>query len=203
MTDNTIFYYFAPQSPWSFLGHQRVIQIAERHRVPMKVRPIDLGKVFAASGGLPLAQRPQQRQAYRLLELKRCSEFLGIPLNPQPRFFPAPGDQAARVIIASLNEGVGVTLRLTFAIMRALWQEDRDIAEPDTLRDIVAGQGLAADTLLHDADSSVIVDAYERYTREAIARGVFGVPTYVLRDELFWGQDRLDFLDLALARATT
>jgi 2-hydroxychromene-2-carboxylate isomerase len=200
MSDKTVFYYLSPQSPWSYLGHLRFIEIAERHDVAIRVRPIDLGRVFPASGGVPLAKRPPQRQAYRLAELDRWSAHLKMPLNTQPKFFPVPGDLPPRVIIAALNEGVQVALRLTWALMRAVWAEQRDISEPDTMRDIVAAQGLAADALLHRADAAAIADTYDRYTQEAIDRGVFGVPTYAYRDELFWGQDRLDFLDRALAK---
>src|SRR5256885_12152271 len=200
MTDKTIFYYFSPQSPWAYMGHLRLIEIAEKHDAAIRVRPIDLGRVFPAAGGLPLAKRPPQRQAYRLLELKRWSEYLNLPLTIQPRFFPVTGDQAPRLIIASLNEGVQVALRLTWALMRAVWTEDRDVADPDTLRDIIGELGLNADALLHHADAGPIQDAYDRYTQEAIGRGVFGVPTYFYRDELFWGQDRLEFLDRALAK---
>ena len=94
-------YYFAPQSPWAYLGHARFTELAKKHRVQVNVKPCDLGKVFNVSGGLPLAKRAPQRQAYRLLELRRWSYFLQIPLNVQPKFFPVHGDAAARLIIAT------------------------------------------------------------------------------------------------------
>ena len=94
-------YFFAPQSPWTYLGHARFVALAKKHGVQVDVKPCDLGKVFGVSGGLPLAKRPPQRQAYRLVELKRWSDFLQMPLNLHPKFFPVPPDAAAKLIIAA------------------------------------------------------------------------------------------------------
>ena len=90
----TIEYFFAPQSPWTYLGHQRLQDIAAAAGARIEVRPADYGRIFPASGGLPLTKRAPQRQAYRLVELKRFSEHLNIPLNLQPKFFPVAGDDA-------------------------------------------------------------------------------------------------------------
>src|SRR4051794_8297428 len=94
-------YFFSPGSPWTYLGHERFVALARKYGVQIDIKPCDLGKVFSVSGGLPLAKRPPQRQAYRLVELKRWSEFLQIPLNLHPKFFPAPGEPAAKLIIAT------------------------------------------------------------------------------------------------------
>lgn len=80
-------YYFTPQSPWTYLGHPRFVQMAQKRVRPMRVLPVDFGKIFPASGGLPLGQRAPQRQAYRLVELQRFSQHLAMPLNRQPKFF--------------------------------------------------------------------------------------------------------------------
>src|SRR4051812_45757430 len=94
-------YFFSPQSPWTYLGHSRFVALAKQYGVQIEVKPVDLGRVFSVSGGLPLAKRPPQRQAYRLIELKRWSEFLQIPMNVQPKFFPVSGDPAGKLIIAT------------------------------------------------------------------------------------------------------
>jgi 2-hydroxychromene-2-carboxylate isomerase len=89
----TVDYYFAPQSPWAYLGHQRLADIVQRTGATVHVMPIDLGgKVFPSSGGLPLGQRAPQRQAYRLVELQRFSQWLNAPLNLKPKYFPVGGD---------------------------------------------------------------------------------------------------------------
>ena len=97
----TVDYYLAPQSPWAYLGHQRLMNILKATGSAVRVMPMDLGgKVFPISGGLPLGQRAPQRQAYRLVELQRFSTFVNVPLVLKPKYFPVGGDDAARLIIA-------------------------------------------------------------------------------------------------------
>src|SRR2546423_9559167 len=87
----TVDYYFAPNSPWTYLGHQRFQEIAKSAGATIRVLPVDLGgKVFPVTGGLPLAKRAPQRQAYRLPRLKPLHRLLGQPPHPQPQFFPVP-----------------------------------------------------------------------------------------------------------------
>ena len=198
--NKTIDYYFAPQSPWTYLGHARLAAMARAAHATIRVLPADFGQVFAASGGLPLAQRAPQRQAYRLVELRRFSQQLGLPLNPQPRFFPVPADDAARLIIAvQQHDGSAAALAFTGALMHALWVDDRNIADPATLAALLAEQGLSAQRLA-DARAPAAQQAYDANTERAIALGVFGAPTYVVDGELFWGQDRLDFVQRRLAQ---
>lgn len=196
----TIDYYFAPQSPWVYLGHARLVAMAEAAGAELRVKPVDLGgQVFPVSGGLPLGQRAPQRQAYRLLELVRFSRHLGLPLNPQPRHFPVGGDPAARLIVAADQAaGAAAALRLTQAVLQAVWVQERNIGAPEVLAELLEECGLNAG-LLAQADAPAVQARYQSYTEEAIAAGVFGAPTYVVDGELFWGQDRLDFLQRRLA----
>ena len=197
----TVEYFFTPVSPFTYLGHDRFVAIAGRHGVSIDVKPVDLGPVFAVSGGVPLKQRAPQRQAYRLVELGRWSKHLGLPLNLQPRHFPVPPALASKWILASLSQqGAVGALKLTGALLRAVWAEERNIAESDTLAAIASEQGFDAASLAERAAASDIGERYEALTQEAIDRQVFGAPTYIYREEPFWGQDRLDFLDRALAK---
>jgi 2-hydroxychromene-2-carboxylate isomerase len=197
----TVDYYFAPQSPWTYLGHQRFAEIARAAGATVRVLPVDLGgKVFPVSGGLPLAKRAPQRQAYRLLELKRFGEHLNQPINVQPKYFPVNADDAARLIIAvDMNEGADAAMALTGAILRAVWVEDRNIADPNELAALLAAHSLPA-RRLEDAHSQAVHERYEADSEMAIAAGVFGAPSFVIDGELFWGQDRLDFVARRLAR---
>ncbi len=191
--------YFAPQSPWTYLGHQRLQDIAAAAGARIELLPADFGRIFPVSGGLPLPKRAPQRQAYRLVELRRFSQYLGIPLNPEPKHFPVPADDAARLIIAvQQHDGTAAALAFTGALMRALWVQDRHIADPATLAALLAESGLSAQRL-DDAKAPAAQQAYDQNTERAMALGVFGAPTYVVGAELFWGQDRLDFLQRRLA----
>lgn len=196
----TVDYYFAPQSPWAYLGHQRLTEIATRADASIRVMPIDLGgKVFPISGGLPLGQRAPQRQAYRLLELQRFSRHLGAPLNLKPRYFPVGGDDAARLIIAvDLAQGSVAAMRVAGAVLAACWAQERNIADEQVLTQLLLEQGLPAG-LLEQSHSQAVQVRYEACTQQAIDAGVFGAPSYVIDGEIFWGQDRLDFVERALA----
>jgi len=193
-------YYFATISPFMYLGHERFAAIAARHGATIAVKPINFGEVFPVSGGLPLSKRAPQRQAYRLVELERWSRHLDIPLNCQPRFFPVNGDLAASWILAAQEQGTGAAMALTGAIGRAIWAQERDVASESTLVAIAEELRLDPAALAHRAATPEILARYKALTQEAIERKVFGAPTYIYRDELFWGQDRLDFLDRALAK---
>jgi 2-hydroxychromene-2-carboxylate isomerase len=193
-------YYLAPVSPYAYFGHDRFVALVKQHGATANVYPIDLGKVFPQSGGLPLAKRAPQRLAYRLVELKRWSEFLGMPINVQPKFAASSGDGAARWILAAAEKGAAAGLAMAGGALRARWAEERDIADPATLRAIATAAGLDADALAVRAESPDIASAYEAATQRAIDAQVFGVPWYVYRGEPFWGQDRLDFLARALSK---
>lgn len=194
-------YFFAPQSPWTYLGHERFVALAEKYRVQVELKPCDLGKVFNVSGGLPLAKRAPQRQAYRLVELKRWSEHLEMPLNLNPAFFPVPGDPAAKLIIATrLAHGTDAALRVAGAVMRAVWAEERNIGDAATLAAIAQECGHDGKALVKTLETSSVQEEYDRYTDEAIAANVFGSPWYVVDGEGYWGQDRLDFVERAFQK---
>lgn len=197
----TVDYYFSTVSPWTYLGHDRFSAIAERYGAKINVRPCDLGgKVFPVSGGLPVKQRAPQRQAYRMLELKRWRDFLQMPLALEPKFFPAETEPSSRLIIAANRVSDDAAMTLTGAVLRACWVQERNVADPDTLRAIAQENGFDAEELLRYASSDAVKAAYDSYAQEAIERGVFGAPSFIIEGELFWGQDRLDFVERALAR---
>ena len=158
---------------------------------------MSFGEIFPVSGGLPLAKRAPQRQAYRLMELRRWSAHLNAPINLEPRHFPVDEGLAARTVIAHRERG-GDPAPLSGAILAAVWVHERNIADPETLRAIADEQGLDGAALLAAAEAVEVAAAYAADTRAAIERGVFGAPTFVVGDELFWGQDRLDFVERAL-----
>ncbi len=196
----TVDYYFSPMSPWTYLGHARFADMAARHGAAIKVKPVDFGKVFPLSGGVPLAKRAPQRQAYRLVELRRFRDHLNLPLNLQPKFFPVPTDLAAQFIIAAGRAGgSAAAMRLAGALLRACWAEERNIGDAQTLGAICTEQGMDAAALAAAAQSEPVKAEYASNTQEAVAREVFGAPSYVIDGEIFWGQDRLEFVERALA----
>jgi len=190
--------YYALQSPWTYLGWARLRDLVAATNAAAYFRPIQSGPLFEASGTLPLARRPKQRQAYRLTELRRWRDHLGVPLNLHPKHFPVDESLAARIAIAHRQRGGDIAV-LSQAMMSAVWVEERDLADRATLLEIAREQGADGPALLEAAQDETVRSEYDANTRAAIEQGVFGVPTFVIGGELFWGQDRLDFVARALA----
>jgi len=199
----TVDYYFTPQSPWAYLGHERFARIARAAGATVRVMPIDLGgKVFPISGGLPVGQRAPQRQAYRLLELKRHSDHLALPLHVKPRYFPVASDDTSRLIVAvEMRDGASAAIKISGAIFAAVWAQERHIADEKVLAELLAECGLEPDRL-EQSFSQAVQERYEANTAQAIDAGVFGAPTYVVGGEPFWGQDRLDFVERKISAAS-
>ncbi|MDP2700087.1 2-hydroxychromene-2-carboxylate isomerase [Thalassospira sp.] len=193
---NPIIHYFFVQSPWSYFGFRRAVDIAARHGVKILHKPVRAAEIWKHGGGVPLAQRPKPRQEYRLLELARWRDLLGLPLNLQPASFPVDETLAAKTIIAVLQDGGNADL-LIETLMGDIWARERNIADPAIIREALSASHL--DTGYLDQASNDDIDAvYTANTEAAKADNIFGVPTYFANGEMFWGQDRLDFVDRAL-----
>jgi 2-hydroxychromene-2-carboxylate isomerase len=193
-------YYVSLNSPWTHLGAARIEAMAARYGAGLRVFPVDFGAIFAGSGGLPLPKRAPQRQAYRLQELRRWRDRLGIPIHLQPRHFPADELPAACCVIALREtQGDAPALRLAHRVLKALWEEEKDTGDPATLSALIAECGLDAEAVMRLGAEPRWRERREADTRAALGRGVFGAPSYVIGEEIFWGQDRLDFVEERLA----
>jgi 2-hydroxychromene-2-carboxylate isomerase len=194
-------YYASLNSPWTHLGAARIEAMAMAHDASLRIYPVDFGAIFAASGGLPLPRRSPQRQAYRLQELARWRDYLGIPIVIQPKFFPADEKLSAGSVIA-VRETIGdrPAIKLAHRILKALWQEEKNPADPATLAGLIGDVGLDADRVMKLGTEPRWAERREADTRAALDRNVFGAPSYVIGDDIFWGQDRLGFVERRLAR---
>jgi len=197
----TIDYYISLNSPWTYLGSARFAAIAKKHDCTVNVKPAKFSEVFARTGGLPLAKRAPERRAYRLMDLKRWRDHLGIPINIEPKYFPSDEAPGTRLVLAAKLQGKDAH-RLATEIGKALWEMEQSIADPAALAAAAERAGIDAEAIRKARPSDAELDGmHNELTAEAIKRGVFGAPSYVLPSgEIFWGQDRLEFLDRALAR---
>ncbi|MFG1295514.1 2-hydroxychromene-2-carboxylate isomerase [Xanthobacter variabilis] len=191
-------YYFSIISPWSFIGHAPFMAVAARHGAEVDVRPVSLGPVFAETGGLPLAQRPPQRQRYRILELQRWRVKRGIDFHVHPAFWPFDPTLADRTVIAAGQAGHAVN-DLLAGLFSAVWQQQRDLSDPQVIASVADAAGLPGAELVSAAGGEAAGAAYLANRDRALAADVFGAPAYVLDGEVFWGQDRIELLDDALA----
>ncbi|MGF1658371.1 MAG: 2-hydroxychromene-2-carboxylate isomerase [Rubrimonas sp.] len=193
----SIEYFYAPISGYAYLGEPGLREIAARRGAAIRYRPMDIARVFAATDTTPPARQSPARLSYRLEDMARRAKALGMPLTPKPRFWPADGGRAARTICAAELRGEDPG-PVSFAILRAIWAEERDIADPDHLAEALRAAGLDA-ALVSEAETAEAHAAAASHTEAAIAAHVFGSPTYVLGGARFWGQDRQADLDAALA----
>ena len=194
-------YYVSLNSPWTHLGAARIEAMAMANNASLRVYPVDLGAIFPQSGGLPLPKRSPQRQAYRLHELRRWRHHLGIPIAIEPKFFPADETLSAGCVIA-LRETAGdqPAIKLAHRVLKALWQEEKNPGDSATLAGLISDVGLDADRVMKLGAEPRWAERRVADTKAALDRGVFGAPGYVIGDEIFWGQDRLEFVERRLAR---
>lgn len=194
----TIDYFLTSISPWTYLGHDAARALAERHGATLRVRPVNLGGMFKVSGQVPLAERPAVRQRYRLIELQRHAHFRGKPLNLRPAHFPTDPTLADHTICAIVADG-GDPLPYMGAVFAAVWADEKNVADEATLAGLLSAAGFDAASVLDRAKTPEIAAIRAKNTEDAIAVDASGVPCFVLGGEPFWGQDRLDLLDHALA----
>ena len=195
--------YYSLSSPWAYFAGPKQQDIVRRHRVKLVLKPYDFQDVAPKNGGVPLRTRPEPRRTYHALELDRWRRYLGMPLQLAPKHYPADGQPPGWnkppgwMVIAAQERGLDAPL-LSHALLRALWAEERNTADPKVRTAVAEENGMPGEALVAEETSPKVQALYRRYSEEAERVGVFGAPTYVLDGERFWGQDRLDFLDRAL-----
>jgi len=194
----TLDYFFTLMSPFSYLGHGAFLALAKKYDAEVRFRPIRIMELFAANGGLPLAKRAPARQQYRLIELQRWRDARALSLNLVPKHFPTSPERADRAVVAITRMGADPSDYMA-ATYRSLWAEDKDISQEATIVDNLRRTGHDAEQVLADADSDAVGQVLLDNTAEAIGLNLPGVPGYVRAGEPFWGQDRLDLLEQALA----
>lgn len=199
LMSKTVDYFLSPMSPWAYLGHEPLQALIDKFNATVNVIPIDPVKLFAATGGVPVAQRPIQRQKYRLAELKRWKSFLGSPIIIEPAHFPYNPALVSLVVVATVNEyGAQKAMELTLCLMKGCWVEDRNMGLTEEVKKSIESCDLNSDDLLELASNDQTSKDLEKNTQHAIEAGVFGAPTYIINGELYWGQDRLDFVQRSL-----
>lgn len=190
-------YYFATLSPYCYLAGLRLEEVAQKHGATITYKPFDIIAAFARTGGTPPKDRHSSRIEYRAQELPRQARKLGMSFHLQPAHWPTNGAPAAYAFIAAQNAGGGDLGKLAHVITRAVWADQKDIAEDDVIRACLTEAGF--DPKLADSGLLEGAETYSRNLEEAVERGVFGAPFYIVGQERFWGQDRIADLDLHLA----
>jgi 2-hydroxychromene-2-carboxylate isomerase len=193
----SIDYYFSMQSPWAYIGDALFREVVATHGVTVVHKPLILVELFNETGGLPLLKRHPARQKYRMLELQRWRDKRGLNFHLKPKHWPFNSRLADGFVMAAAESGLDPDgfLRLAFP---AIWESERDLADPATIKELGDKAGLPSDQLLARAADDAISAIYEQNRQDALEAGVFGAPGYVLDGEVFWGQDRIELLADAL-----
>lgn len=193
-------FFLALSSPWTYMAGPRIAELSARTGVSVNWRPFNIVQIFGTTGVKPVHERPAQIQKNRLNELRRWREYLDIPLTLEPKFFPVNPFPAGKVVIAASLNGAPDAGALARAFMTACWAEERNIADEDTIAAIANEQGLDGKALLEASKGEAVEAAFEKNTADAVSHSVFGSPSFVYNGELFWGQDRIDFLARAIEK---
>lgn len=202
MTELELFYTLS--SPWAYFAGPRIDELVRRHGVKLVLKPYDFQAIVPQTGGIPLKTRPEARRSYHALELDRWRQHLGMPLNLEPRYYPkgAPTDpnwnkKPGWMVIAAQNQGLDAQ-PLSQALLRALWAEEQDTSQAEVRIAVANAAGYDGAALQALENAPETQATYRQYSDEAVAKGIFGSPIFVLDGERFWGQDRIDFVERAL-----
>ena len=190
-------YYFHSPSPWAYLAGPRFNELIKRKNLQVNWKPIDLFAIFKITGQKMVKDRAPQVQKNRLNEMRRWSEFLKMRINVEPKYFPPDGLPANKLIIAAIILKKDVAL-LVNNLMKAVWVKEKDIGRTDVIIEVANENGFQGKTLFDLSNTSEVSKILKENTEEAIDKNIFGVPTWIFNNELFWGQDRLDFLERAI-----
>ena len=190
-------YYYSLMSPWAYLGVPRFYKLQKKYGFIINHFPLDLLKLFTLSGGVPLGQRSDQRKAYRMMELRRWQKKLNLPINFMPKYFPPSDVSKASCMILSITDKK-IQNNLSFSLLKYVWVEEKDIGDQNTLVKICEDLNLNPKDVFEKASTSKSL--YHSLADEVAARNVFGSPSYVLNEEVFWGQDRLDLLEESIVQ---
>ncbi|MBW3097465.1 2-hydroxychromene-2-carboxylate isomerase [Pseudohoeflea coraliihabitans] len=191
-------YYFYSASPFTYLGHRLICDVAERHKAELRFKPVNLARIWEVSGAKPLQERPAVRQRLRLIELQRLASFRNVPLNPKPKHFPVDASLADCVAIALHQDGQDPRY-FVGKVLAGVWAEEDNVADEAVLASYLSQCGFDPVPALAEAKTERIKDIRDRNSQEAVEADVVGVPAYVYQGEPFWGQDRIEHLDAALA----
>lgn len=191
----TVEFLFDFGSPATYLAHTQMPALAERTGASVRYRPMLLGGVFKATGNQSPIMVPAKGK-WLGGDLHRFARRYGVTFE-FPKSFPVNTLHLMRGAVVAEEEGN--LAPYTEAVFQAMWADGKDMTEPGVVAEVLSAAGLDAAHVLERAREQAIKDKLIACTEEAVKRGTFGAPTFFVGEDMFWGQDRLDFVEEALA----
>ena len=190
---NPIEFYFDFSSPYGYLASERIDAIAARHGRDVAWRPYLMGVAMKVTGSSPVVDRPMLG-AYSRRDMERSARRLEVPFEfPEP--FPIPTVAACRAVYWMEQADESAARPLAQALYRAYFVDGRNISEPDVVADVAADSGTGRDALLAGIQEPAIKERLKEVTNDAVERGIFGSPFFMVDGEPFWGHDRMEEVD--------
>jgi len=193
-------FYFDLGSPYSYLAYYRLLQMAEQQEIQIVYKPILLGGVFKATGNRSPIEIPV-KGVYSILDMQRWAEYYQIQMQMNPHF-PMNTLTLMRILtgVQLLHlEKFEQVLKLLFD---AMFGTPQNLNEPTVLAEVLKPSGFSVEDIMSMVQSDVVKQKLITETEQAIQRGIFGAPTFFVGDEMYWGQDRLHFVEQALNKAS-
>jgi len=190
-------FYFDFSSPYGYLASEKVEALAAKHGRSVDWHPILLGVVFKQTGAVPLTNVPLKGD-YSRRDMARSARFHGIGFR-MPSTFPIATQAPARIVLWATERDSGLAAKTVHSLYRAFFVDDIDISNADAAAAVAASCGADAAAARTAVDDPVIKDALKRENEQAMAKGVFGSPFFIVDGEPFWGLDHLDQVDRWLA----
>jgi len=191
-------YFYTSTSPFTWFGQKPFCEVAAKHKKEIRYKPVNLMEVWKVSGGVAPPQRPPMRQRYRLIELQRIGHYHGLEVIAEPDSFPANPERAdcCCILLSQQGKDPGPFL---FSVGEALWGQDRQIADEAVLAELLDKSGFDGKAIVAESKDPAIAEVRNANSQEATELDVVGAPAYVYEKEVFWGQDRVDYLDHMIA----
>jgi 2-hydroxychromene-2-carboxylate isomerase len=193
MSQPVIEFFWDPASTYTYLAATQIGALAGRHGAKIVWRPFLLGKVFEATGNRPPVSVPAKGK-YLFNDVRLWAKHYGVPFR-FPSVFPVASLTALRIACGLPEEQAH---RWAYAILHVYWTQDRDIGQPEVLREVALGLGLDPDATLALAQDPAVKEQLKTNTEEAVRRGVFGAPTFFIGEHMFWGNDRFELMEAVL-----
>ena len=193
----TVEFFFDFGSPYTYLAYHQLPKIAARHGATIIWRPMLLGGVFQATGNKSPIEIPAKGR-YSLIDLQRWAQHFGVPLQMNPHF-PINTLPLMRGAVAMQLRSEVEFQRYVAVIFRAMFENPRNLNQPEEVAAVLAENGMDPTAFVDLINAPAAKEKLKENTAQAVARGVFGAPTFFVGEQMFWGQDRLDFVEQALA----